>query len=471
MIAAYTPAHQLSVEEDEPLDSSLGDWSAEATGEWTFLPSQWEAFEFIRMENPAASLRILAVLGGWGSGKTRACAQAFIAACAGTPYDLRYGATNPRSAILAPTYRVLKQSTLVQLDSALPRELVRRRRGLPHNDIELANGHIIDLHSGAGELEGASYCNVWIDEIHHPNFDNRKFLNYQARARDPFARNLAVIVSGLPETGWIRDAFDRPQSPRRKTILSATKGNTHIRPEVIQEFLASCPSGAEERLLGGDWMPPVGAVYPQFDSSMHVVDRECRKAEPVHISIDVGNFAAVLFSQEIAITLRGITGGREERGKGLLVCGQMLPDGKSVDQICYEIRTRTDYVVQPGVSLICVDPTTDRDELAAIRRHFPNVRIVRRERGDTSYPVETGVRFVQRALRDALGNVRLFFSRSLVATARGVLESVQKYRYRADSEQIIKDNLTDHCCDALRYIVCEVLPAERPRPNVVQLRP
>lgn len=464
----YAAAHQLALEEEEPSDRNLGDWTAQADLEWNCLPAQWEAFNFIHDVDVSSPLRILAALGGWGSGKSRSCAQAFIAGCTRNSYSSAYGQTNPRSAVLAPTYRVLKQSTLVQIDSVLPREFVMRRRGLPHNDILLANGHLIELHSGAGELEGASYCNVWIDEIHHPNFDARKYLNYQARARDPLAHSLAVMVSGLPETGWVRDMFDVPSSSTRKTIMCATQDNSHIRPEVIQEFLASCPSGAEQRLLGGEWMPPVGAVYPQFDSKVHIIERECRKVEPVHLSFDVGNFAAVIIAQDIGVTLKNVIG-RTEQGKGLLVCGQMLPDGMSVDQICYQIRTRTDYVVQPGVSTICVDPTTDRDELAAIRRHFPNVRVVRKERGDATYPVETGIRFMQRALRDALGNVRIFFSKSLVGTPRGILDAMSRYRYREDSDIVVKDNTRDHVLDACRYLVAEQLPAERPRVNIVKL--
>lgn len=464
----YTPAHALAIESEELSDQNLGEWTAKAELRWKPLANQMEALEFIARDDPTAPLRIMAVLGGWGSGKSRSCAQAFIAGCMSSPWDKRYGSNNPRSAVLSPTYRVLKQSTLVQIDSVLPREFVHRRRGLPHNDILLRNGHLIELHSGAGELEGASYCSVWIDEIHHANFDARKFLNYQARARDPFAKKLSVIVSGLPETGWVRDIFDVAQSSSRKTILCATQSNKYIRAEVLQEFLASCPSGAEARLLGGDWMPPVGAVYSQFDTGVHVIERECRQVEAVDIAFDVGNFAAVIVAQQISVPIRNVVG-RVDQDKGLLICGQMLPDNMSVDQICYQLRTKTNYVIQPEVSIICTDPTTDRDELASIRRHFPNVRVVRRDRGEATYPVDTGIRFVQRALRDALGNVRLFFSRSLVGTPRGILDAISRYRYREDSDIVVKDNTRDHVLDALRYIVAERLPAERPRVNTVGL--
>jgi len=464
----YTPAYALAAEADDGDESGLGEWSAEASRELSPLKKQYQLLRFITREDGGA-LRIAAMLGGWGSAKTNGSAQAFLAGCILNPWRPEYGANNPRSAILAPTFRILKQSSIVQLDAVLPRELVMRRRGLPHNDILLTNGHLIELHSGAGELEGASYCGVWIDEIHHPNFEQRKYLNYQARARDPLAKRLFVIVSGLPETGWVRDTFDQPSSPSRLTLLNATRDNPHIKPEVIEEFLASCPSGEEERLLGGEWMPPVGAVYPQFDSATHVVERELRDAEPVHLAFDVGNFAAVVVGQEIPVTVRNIVG-QPSTEKGLLIGAQYLPDNMSVDQVCYFLRTRTGHLVQPGVSIICVDPTTDRDELAAVRKHFPGVRIVRRERGDATYPIETGVRYVQRGLRDALGNTRLFFSRSLQGTARGILDSLSRMRRHEVTGEIVKDNLRDHVHDALRYMVCEVLPAERPRPVVVSGR-
>lgn len=437
---------------------------SEFTYEIVPLPKQFEALQFLRAETDDA-LKIIGFFGGWGSAKTTGAAFCFLVGCAEAPWTPAYGnQQHPKSAIVAPNLRTLRQSTLVPLEGVMPPEIILRRRGQPFNDILLRNGHMIELHSAESLPEGQSYVNVWADEIHHTNFTLRKYLNIQARARDPLARRLSVIVSGLPETGWLRDTFDRPDTARRKTMLLATRDNPHIKPEVIAEFLASCPSGQEQALLGGAWMSAMGAIYPQFDPRVHVVDREFDPRIPVDVSFDVGNFSCVLFAQHITVPIRNVVG-QITHGDGLLICGQMLPDNLSVDRICYEIKTRTQFLIIKGGSTICVDPTTDRDELAAIRKHFPGVRIVRRERGDTTFPVKTGIRYVQRALMDALGNVRLFFSRSIAGAERGIVAAMPRYRWGENGEPV-KDNLHDHAQDSLRYVVAEMLPAERRLPTV-----
>lgn len=428
------------------------------------LPRQYEALRWITADDDAG-VKILAFLGAWGSAKTSGAAQSFFVACARSPWREAYGQTNPRSALIAPTLSIARQATLTQLLQFCPREFILRHRGHPHNDLLLANGHLIELHSGKGELDGQNYTNVWIDEIHHRAFGHRKFMNYQARARDPLQPRHLVIASGLPESGWVQETFDRPESPSRKTLLLSTSDNPFITPEVMAELLASCPAGEEAYYLRGGWHAVRGAIYPQFSAATHIVDRGHNPRAPVHVSMDVGNQASVLFGQDIAIPLRNIVG-QTSPGKGLLIVGQMQPENMSVDQICYQIKTRTEFHVVPGRSTICVDPTTDRDELAAIRKHFPGVRVVRRERGEDTYSVDTGIRLVKRALRDALGNTRLFFSRTLVGAPRGILEAIPRYKTAEGSDAPIKDNTYDHALDSMRYLVCEMLPAERIAPTV-----
>ena len=432
--------------------------------EIVLLPKQREALTFLLEDESGEALKILALLGGWGSGKTTGCAAGFLAGCASSPWTPTYGSNNPRSALVAPNLRIARQSMLPPLDAIMPPEIVRRRRGQPFNDILLVNGHLIELHSAESMPEGQSYQHLWVDEIHNTSYNLQKYLNLQARARDNRTPRMTVIASGLPESGWLRDRFDREPTIRQKTILMATRDNPWIAEAVIAEFLAACPSGQEAALLGGQWMSAIGAIYQQFDPRVHVVDREIDPTRPVDVSFDVGDMAAVLFSQLIRVPVRNVVG-QTKLEDALLVGGQMLPDGKSVDEICYDIRTRTNYNIVKGGSIICVDPTTDKDELLALHKHFPRVHVRRRERGDHDFPVKTGIRWVQRALRDSLGNVRLFFARSIAGQERGVVSTLPKYRWGPNGEPV-KDNL-EHALDALRYEVCARLPAERPAPTFV----
>lgn len=470
-MADYTPAPLLAGEESTRDDAAkLGVALEYGSLEWSALPHQLDAIRFITREDSATPVRRLAILGGWGSGKSKSAAMAFLASCAAEPWNEAYGEQNPLSVIVAPTYRVLKQATLVALESVMSRDLVLKRRGPPHNDLLLSNGHRIALYSGEGELEGLNLVNLWVDEISHSTFDSHRFANYQARCRDPRAQRLNVIVSGLASFGWVRDIFDHPDTSSRKVILCATEDNKFIKAEVLEAIRAAVPAGMDHLLKAG-WQPAPGAVYAQFEPRLHIIDREIDKRLPVNLSFDVGNQAAVLVTQRIPVTIRGITG-QPEPADGLLVGAELVPDGSSVDELCYKFRTQHGELrIVPNESVITTDPTTDKDELAAMRRHFKDVRVVRREKGDPQYSIAFGVRLVQRGLRDSLGNTRLYFSAALRRHGkRGILDSVPKLRYREGSDQIVKDNTSDHCADALRYGVCELLPERKVEPPTVVRR-
>lgn len=109
--------------------------------------------------------------------------------------------------------------------------------------------------------------------------------------------------------------------------------------------------------------------------------------------------------------------------KGLLITDQILTDGESVKHTCHRLS-------QSGCrfdsnSIFAVDLTIRRDELNATRTHFPHVPVVKRELGDEHFPIEAGIRVTERALLDALGNVRRSFWRGLAATPVGIVDGMQ----------------------------------------------
>lgn len=430
---------------------------------WRFLPHQWAAFQF----QPRDRFEVCALLGGWGSGKTRGAAMKAIAIACRNPWTPAYGSARPQGLILAPTHKILRQSTMTEFDRVCPPELIMKRRGPPYQDITLRNGFRFLLNSGESSVEGLTVSMAWIDEVSHPVWASNphRFLNLMARIRDKDANRLAMIVSGIPESGWVKDTFDK-QTPNRICVLAATKDNPHIPQETMTEFYASCPSGQEEKLLGGLWMPPSGAIYPQFDASHHLIDDPGDPRAPCDMSIDVGNQGAVLFGQSRQVRIRDIVG-RESKDDGLHIVDQMITIDESVDRMCYRAKTEKPWQVVRGASIITVDPVIRRDELHAIRKHFPEVRIVKRERGHEFYPIESGIRCVQRALRDALGNSRLTFDRKVAAMPNGVIDGLGRYRRNEFTGLAVKDNSRDHCLDALRYLVCERLQPERSKVRVL----
>jgi hypothetical protein len=431
--------------------------------EWEWLAHQREFFDF----EPQDRIETSALLGGWGSGKTTGLARkCFKIACA-NPWTSGYGRSNPTGLVVAPTYRILRHATLPAFERAIPRSAVKKSRGSPHNDMLLSNGFRFLFYSGEGALEGVTACLVGVDEIHHPVFSSNaaRYMNMVARVRDPLSPRMGIIVAGLPESGWVRDMFDRA-GPNRFTRLAGMADNRMLPREAQTTYLEACPGGYEEMLIRGRWMAPQFAVYPQFSGDLHVVKKEPNPREPVHLGMDVGNFGCILVAQEIDVQVRNIIG-QPVTATGMLIVDEMLTSDESVEQQCYRLKTERPWIVRPGVSRICVDPTIRRDEIGAIKKHFPGCKIVKLDRADDLYPIESGIRVVQRALRDALGNVRLLFSKRLEATQLGVLDAIQRYRRNERTQIPIKDNLRDHPIDALRYLVCELLPVDRPHLRVL----
>ena len=458
----YTPVIHL-VGQDSEYDRDLGRPIVESL-EWTpFLPHQWDGFVF----EPKGQLARINELGGWGSGKTHGVARIAIKAALRNPWTPEYGDTNPTGIIVAPTFRILKQSTMAQFDMLCPRMAVKKRRGPPHNDILMANGFRWVLYSGEAEIEGLNACVFWVDEIQHPVFsgDGRRFLNLMARIRDSKAQTMYQLTSGLPEAGWVRDTFGHDVDDML-TVLCPTTANPYIPQSTMQAFYDACPSGQEESLLGGQWMSPTGAIYPQYDAHRHVTPREGSPDVVTHLGIDIGNYGAVLFGQDAMVQCLDVVG-KKVMQKGLHIVDQLLTTDESVDRMCYRIKTETSWQIVPGQSVICVDPTTRRDEFKSLRDHFPGVRVVSRDRGHEMFPVESGIRQVQRALRDALGNSRLTFAPKLRGQPLGVLDFLQRYRRNDKTGEPVKDNLRDHVGDALRYMVCELIPADKPQPRVL----
>lgn len=423
---------------------------------------QWEAFSF----TPKGGFGLVALLGGWGSGKTHGAARTFFRWACENGWHEDYGTDQPQGFIISPTAQTLRAATLREWEKVLPRDTLLKRRLHPNNDYTLTNGFYVKGYSAEAELEGVTASVGWIDEISHSVFSNNptKFLNYMARLRDNKAKRRIMIVSGLPTHGWVRETFDK-QEADWKVLLAPSSANTEIPESTLEAFKMAVGQEEALALLDGQWMSPVGTIYTEF-STDNLTEKDANPNRPVHFGLDVGERGGAVFAQDIDIQCHGITGqpvrGRE---KGLLVFDQMLFSDQSVEEMCYRIRTEGNFRILPGQSKICVDPTIRRDELHAIQKHFPGVHVVRKRRGDSAENVEWGVRQTKRAFCDALGNRRLLLHKRLAQAPYkngfGLMDGIERYR-RRDNGTPVKDNMRDHVLDCLRYLVVELIPAEKP---------
>lgn len=385
----------------------------------------------------------------------------------------------PTTLIISPTASTLRTATLKEWEKVLPRKVVLKKRRAPQFDYILTNGHYIKGYSGEAEIEGVTACTVWVDEIQHPAFSSSptKFANYLARLRDELATKCMMIVSGLPMSGFVRETLDKEWGEDGLVVLAGTRDNPHIPDATVANFLTAMSASEAATLLEGRWMAPTGGIYPEFDPEVHLTRRGPDPRAPVHLAIDVGERGGALFGQEIKVDLQGVTGHPAGQDTGLLVYDQMLFANESVEAMAYRIKLEhplADNIVA-GRSKICVDPTIRRDERAALAKVFPGVSIIARSRkkdgwGDSADSVEAGIRQVKRGFRDALGNVRLLLSdklnRAPYKNGMGLVDGLETYRRRDGGGAPVKDNYRDHVLDCLRYLVCEIIPAQRPAVQV-----
>lgn len=117
-------------------------------------------------------------------------------------------------------------------------------------------------------------------------------------------------------------------------------------------------------------MLPPGAVFANFDQSVHVVPDDCEDPHaPFHLGLDVGVHSSAVLGQDCPAEIRGITG-HTKRGSGLLIADEVVGVGLSVEDLVTEVKLRSAaHRIIPGKSEIYADPTIRKDELNVIRTH------------------------------------------------------------------------------------------------------
>jgi hypothetical protein len=400
---------------------------------------------------------IVAIFGGWRSGKTRGCALKLLTNAFANPHREEYGEDRPYSLVIGPTLDVLRDSGYREIKSLLPKELIAKESKKPW-ELHLVNGHIIKFRSAKGQVEGASACAVWLDEAHLLE-DDALYLNYQARASDALGKRFLVLVSGLAESGWLQDTLDRPEHAKdagRFIAFCATSENYYNPPHVIPQFRASVSKATAIKYLEGRWMPKDGVIYFEYDPRLHLVDKPGDRKMFVHLGVDAGNKGAIVFFQEVQRRVRD-QHGKESTALGLHVVDEMLPENQSLASAMREAKARG-WIIDEKRSVIFVDPTLRSDEFDAIRSVFgTEINIVRKKRGDKAEKVEYGHDAVNAAFKDVDGNVRLTIYSGLPRMERSLITVITRY-HRGPNGKPVRDDQVDHVLDAFRYPVAHLLP-------------
>ena len=280
-----------------------------------------------------------------------------------------------------------------------------------------------------------------------------------ARVRVPCPRSQRAFAS-TPEMGWMADEFNTGK-PMHRLIRAPTSENArHLDPTYIESLMSSYSPRLRRAYLEGEFTVLEGAVFDQFDPES--------KASPWFVDFD-----AKAQAQKHKVILAVDPGFRRSAWLWICEVGQlewvvfdeMVPDGIS-DMACVEAVNNRGWPIDE----IWVDPAGDNtqsvsglDTFAALKNIKPRVNGTRLVRTiDTFRSITFGVD----KLRVLLGGYegmprRLLFARRLVeieaGKPRGIVRDLAALRYPADKDgravhdAPLKDGLTDHTTDALRY--------------------
>lgn len=460
-------------------------------------------------------------LGSWGGGKTYPAVYRALIHGIRTPHDPRlYGRikgkigsaenTPPVTLVTAVT-GTDAMATVGALMKQILREmspdydLVARVRSGNQPELYLRNGHCYRFASAAGSNEGPSVSAILIDEIAdpiyvrtHSNNGKRVLDNLLGRVRDPKAKRWCVTFAGLAVCGhaeeycrvyreatpedWddVREAH-RPATSRPTGQLwrDGRKAYALLGPEdnpVLRNTDYGASVSAAAMKTGPDgWLEVAGASFADFSLRRHV-QLPPGFAGLTRAAVQSGRVGDIVLGYDAI----GQSQTRDRRaGASLVVVLPFVspahgPSALVVDELHSQQAMGSQHFFEQfksrgcgkgpyrgRVSMICVDPTLSPDTILAIRRVYPDARVVQMATGP--YRKETtGVEAIQTALLTHSGVTRLFFAPWLAEarSERQLISAMPAYQLGAR-------NAIAHGVDALRYAVQVLIPlVDRPTDQV-----
>ena len=294
---------------------------------------------------------------------------------------------------------------------------------------------------GDGGLDG-----VWMEEANA--FTRQDFEEAIARIRHTAADWQQFILTTNPDapTHWIYT--DLILGGQASVYYSGAPDNPHNSPQYI-ENLKRLTGVMYERLVLGHWVQAEGAVYPDFDPAIHVID-------PFGIPPDWKRYRAIDFGYNNPFTCQWWA---EDHDGNLYLYRELYGTRRLVEDWAADI-----VALSGRRSFVATYADHDAEDRATLERHgvetLPAVKAV-----------SPGIQAVGARLKvQDNGKPRLFIMRGALVEADPLLEAKKKplclqdelpgYAWpkgidgKPHKEQPVKDN--DHGCDAMRYLIASI---------------
>jgi PBSX family phage terminase large subunit len=188
-------------------------------------------------------------------------------------------ATNPGSlgAIVAPNYRMLRDSTYRTFMDVCPRSLILKVREAKNEVVLRTSGKPSEILFRSADdpesLRGPSLSWFVLDEASLMNAETWKIMI--GRLRQP-GQPLKGMVATTPKgKNWVYDVFVRKPTPQHAAFTCPTMVNQkNLPPSFIADLESQYAGDFKRQELYGEFVAYEGLVYPLFDPLVHVIDNE-----------------------------------------------------------------------------------------------------------------------------------------------------------------------------------------------------
>lgn len=236
--------------------------------------------------------RVKCLLGGVGSGKTKAGAAEALNHCLHQP--------GQDGMIVSPTYNMLTRLSLPAFLDMLPAELIAEHR---------KGDRVFILHNGVKvwyasadrpeTLDGTNLSWWWADEARY--IKRSAYHTLLARLRQPGAKRHQGFLTTTPEMNWLFDEFGSDAAPADRAVIHAkTSDNIHNPDDYIDQMQRTYSASLFNMYVGGQFVHLSGGVFDDFNAAVHVQDLTVDPRLPVCLAVDFGyRNPSVLYFQHV----------------------------------------------------------------------------------------------------------------------------------------------------------------------------
>jgi len=397
------------------------------------MKSEFELHEHQRAFTDS-NARLRALISGIGGGKT------YIGCLESLKMVVNF--PNTTGAIIAPTYRMLSDTTRRTFFELCPRELIVDFKK-SDNELILANGSSILFRSAdePEKLRGPNLGWFYIDEAAILR-NNTAWKIMVGRIRKPPERGwITTTPKGFD---WIYDEFIENKTSDHWSISFASSDNLFLSHKYIESIKRNYSGSFLRQEFYGEFVGFEGLVYPEFKAQQHVFNGSLDpdKVKRIVVGIDWGytNPSVALF---IAV----------DKDDNMAVMEEIYIRRQDIENFIALIK-QVDERYYNRYKMHCSTFYCDPSEPMFIEKFMKSgLRAVKADN-----EIMAGIN----AVASRLSNNTLTFNENCMNT----ITEARQYRYpdtpdgKTEKEQPLKIN--DHCMDALRYAVFNMTNSSKP---------